>query len=695
MFTFSDRRPPPRLETLPPELLDQVLGDLARSDISHLSRTCWGFHSVFLPRLLGPPENFNLAVKWAIQTGVNSLVDRVIADYGAPVSTVAMTDKSGDSVQVLSLSLAAMSGQAGTFRHLIELGAQVNCHPAAHASSIRTLVRLLAQSPSPDLLRIFLEINPSLVSQLSQAQRTELLFNAVDAASREKFPWPVSSCLGIAKMLLAAGADPDPGVVPMRYPVHGHDVIMPTLSAAIKSRSPELVRLLLENGARVSSMQDTFFRVKDEPPLEQASSPAEHYPADITISSPMCAVAYWLAQTLSTTEPSARAQDFQRLAEIGRLCLEHGAALNDCVSIFYDSRVLRFRTPMMLYVAMVKDWGLPGDHPESDAMQRLRYLCEIGAAGLRDTQHRFAYEIETHAGRVGPLLRRSAHEHWASALKRGRELWTSPVHLLLKIWVPRGSALPSLAQPVKLLMAQYGASEGLRLESGRGPSPACPFAAELLALYKYTPRVGEQPNNSTLDDTDPVMSAWESIVASVIQYLTSPELDNLLFDYCWFKLTCLSHYFKLYDKYFFVRRPKMDSECCSVATSADDPFTRPTIRQLIAAGADINRKLEGRWTTSLQEFGRWLMGSGGECHGQLWGGHRYVGPIGLSEERARLLRFLIDECGADPTTPFRDQTMAEILRQNLQEKGVGVDETTDSYRRLVEFDWGPWLLFGC
>ncbi|KAL8371691.1 hypothetical protein RB595_001478 [Gaeumannomyces hyphopodioides] len=682
MLGSSDRRAPPRLATLAPELLDEVLGYLVCSDISRLSRTCWDLYAPLLPRLLGDPENNKNAVRWACRAGVDGLIDKLV-DYGAPISTVA-TERA--NLRVLTLTLAARSGQVGTFQHLIELGAQVDCPGVGH-SAIRTLVRSLARSPSPDLLRIFLEANPSLVSQLHQHQRTELLFHAVDAASRERNAWAFSSCLGIARKLIAAGADPNPSPILMRYPIYRYHVFLPTLSVAIRSRSPELVRLLLESGARVDSQLDTMFTVMDTPP-EQAS-PAEQWPEAVAGSSPMCAVAYWLAQTLSTTEPSVRAQDFRHLAEIGHLCLEHGAAVNDIVAI-QGKGALCLRTPLTLYVAMVKDWRPPDGQPESDAMQRLRYLHGIGAAGLLDTPRNLRYEITTRASQTKPTVRRQRRycRMWGA-----RQLWMSPAHLLMKLWSPFSSALPALVQPLKLLMSK----EEPRVASHLGPPHGHdgPSAAELLAIYRY-PEPTEQLGG-TRDHADPVMSAWESILANAIQRLNSTELDRLLSDYIWLKLTCANHYHEtrlgccqgLPSPWY------SDSECCKVAASADDGFTRPTIRQLVAAGADVNRRFCSRGPTWLQNFGLWLTDTTNRHNrpqfermpGIQWG-HFYTGLIGLTEERARLLRYLIDECGADPTIPHNGQTTAEILRQRLEKITWMVHQGSPIYERLIEFDWG-------
>ncbi|KAL8285040.1 hypothetical protein RB597_002225 [Gaeumannomyces tritici] len=679
-----DRQAPPRLATLPPELLDQVLGALVCSDISRLSRTCWDFYTLLLLRLLGDPENNSKAVRWACHAGVNSLIDKAV-NYGSLVSSVAIGRA---NVRVLTLALAARSGQVGTFQHLIELGAQVDC-PGVDHSAVRTLVLSLARSPSPDLLRIFLEASPSLVSQLHNHQRTELLFHAADAASRKRDAWDVSSCLEMARRLIVAGADPNPSPILMRYPIHSHHVFLPTLSVAIRSRSPELVRLLLENGARVDSQLETLFTITYR--LRKQPSPAEQYPEGVASFSPICAVAYWLAETLSATEPSVRAQDFQHLAEIGRLCLERGAAVNDSVAI-QRGRLRCLRTPMMLYVAMVKDWGPPGEEPESDAMQRLRYLLGIGGAGLPDTPRTPRYAVKMREGQTKPTVR-GHHAYWHSWRTR-QQLWMSPAHLLMQVWSPLASELPALVRPLKLLMSKNGP----HVTSHLGPphDQYGPSAAELLALYMYIPKSTEQPGGMG-DHTDPVMSAWESILASAIQRLEPAELNRLLKDYIWLKLTCAYHYHG--TSLECCQGPPSTtccgSQCCIVATLADDRLTRPTIRQLIAAGANVDHKISSAEPTPLQNFGLWLTHPHHHRHehqhvrmpGVQWG-HPRMGAIGLTEERARLLRYLIDECGADPTIPHNGQTMAEMLRQRLEKARQDIDQASALYERLVLFDFG-------
>ncbi|KLU87250.1 hypothetical protein MAPG_06251 [Magnaporthiopsis poae ATCC 64411] len=668
LAAFPRRPPLSNLERLLPELMMMVLyeTDLGLADLSRLARTSWALYGQVLPRLLASDELKNKAMQRALARNISSLVDKVVL-YGGPVSTVVSraewtswgTRWPGTGRTVLTLGLTARQGSFRAFKRLVELGARVDC-PEIDIYASRSLISSIVQPSSSAFLKIFLDgdletatENPPLVSQLPQHQLDAMLYHVAEMQNYKHSAWTASSCVDFAKRLITAGADPNPSWVLLEDPklnrarrrCRRRGIFLPTLSAAIISRSVDLVRLLLESGASVEALDHKFFTVLNSegryPGIRDGGSP-DPLPHEkkttrrpgLANHGPLFAVAYALADSLSRTgDASERAKDFQKLAEITDMCVKRGAKVNVSLPMQVNW-AMRYRTPLMLYLAAVRDWKpCGGSQPGSDAIQRLQYLIGIGASPVVfDDKNTTKCLPRMAIFNAGHIIRSGLPDRSPDAREILMERETSPAQALLEAWCPLGSALPLLVNPLKILLAPMGLqTDGIR-------------PVDLLASYRYAatahPVAPEQQGSAdtagATECADPVISAWNSIMTEVIRHLSPSDLDMLLADYIFLKATC-------------DRRPH-DGRSGGLTGSVER-------------------------TTS-------------------------PAPIALTAERARLFRFLIGECGADPAARCHGWTLPAILASGLGEEAGSIDQAAEEYNRLVRFDWNapgagngrPWLV---
>ncbi|KAL8370023.1 hypothetical protein RB595_000401 [Gaeumannomyces hyphopodioides] len=672
------------LERLVPELMDMMLYEAALdlADLSRLSRTSRALYGQLLPRLLATEKLRNQAMRWALVKNLDGLVHKAVL-HGAPASTIVITASTvairvwwtargariaGTGEEELTLGVAARHGSVGAFRRLVEVGARVDCLGVDNAC-LRALPWSIVHPASTAFLQIFLDgpgprvadgpkivtDTPSLVSQLSQHQLDQMLFNVVEMQNSKQSTWTASSCLDLAKRLLSAGANPNPNWIFLGEsssrpgPNRSHrGIFLPTLSAAVITRSAELVRLLLESGASVDALDQEFFSVVDrhgnyprwDPITGGIYDPLGRRPA-LANHGPMFAVAYALAEGLSRNDSAAaRAWEFRQLVDITNMCLARGAKI-DVRQPMQEEWAMQYRTPLMLYLTAVRDWApCRNTQPGSNAMQRLQYLVGAGASPA-------AIQEDIATERLPWIGISSAGDIFGSSMANRSdgprdipiERETSPAQVLLEAWCPHSSALPSLVRPLKLLLAPKGLqTDGIR-------------PVDLLASYRYAD--AEQPHDA-LQSSDPVLSAWNSILTDVIQNLSPSDLNMLLADYIFLKATCDG---RAHSETF--------DECCWTGDAADDGLTRPTIRRLLAAGADVDHMVGGEGgATAIQSVWFWLLRIRGRP-GIQWD-YDFPGPVGLTEPRARLLCFLIDECGADPATRCSGWTLPDILASDLE-----------------------------
>ncbi|KAL8420363.1 hypothetical protein RB594_003232 [Gaeumannomyces avenae] len=630
-------------------------------------------------------------MEWALTKNVDSLVHKAVL-HGAPVSThlkwarwTALGARvEGTGQETLTLDCAARNESFGAFRRLIEIGARVDCLGADGRGLAWGLAGLIVPRTSSEFLRIFLDYlgpraadgleivadAPPLVSRLQQYELDEMLYRVVDMENyREDYSeenrlrpctWTASSCLDFAKRLLSAGARPNPNWIFLEEPSSQEDhnrrhrgIFLPTLSAAIMTRSASLVRLLLDSGANVDALDRKFFAITDDPehPIGGQPDPCLHrysWPRPpIAYHGPMFAVAYALARGLyrndgASVSASVRATEFQQLVDIANMCLARGAKLAVRLPV-QVAWVMRYYTPLMIYLSAVSDWTPCRDtQPGSDAIQRLRYLLELDA-NPAVIEEDIATERLPWIGiyRSGENVLSMMPNMGGSPRDIPMKLEISPAQFLLGSWSrygPRyGSAIPPLILPLKLLLGPKGwQTDGIR-----------PF--DLLASYRYgSPR---QPSDADI-------SAWNSILTDVIQDMSPSDLNRFLADYIILKATCDD---SGGDEVSATPYSSGDSS----GYHADDGLVRPTIRRLVAAGADVNHLVGGEGgATPLKCICFWILSI--NCRpGVVWDSDS-PNVIGVTEQRVRLIHFLINECGADPATDCQGWTLPNLLVRVLE-----------------------------
>ncbi|EJT82144.1 hypothetical protein GGTG_02118 [Gaeumannomyces tritici R3-111a-1] len=671
--------PVSRLERLPPELMDMVLYETALdlADISRLSRTNRALHWLLLQRLLATEKLRNQAMWWALTQNLDGLVHKAVL-HGAPASThfryarwTALGARvEGTGQENLTLDLAAMHKSAGAFHRLIEVGTRVDCLGADG----RRLARHIVCPTSTEFLRIFLDNpgpraadglemvadTPPLVSQLQQYQLDEMLYRVVDMQNYREdrygtCTWTASSCLDFAKRLLSAGARPNPNWIFLEEPSSQEDhdrqhrgIFLPTLSVAIMTRSASLVRLLLDSGASVDALDRKFFAIREDYKQLYGGQHDPYLRLDrlyrprLAYHGPMFAVAYALARGLYRDDgASVRATEFQQLVDIANMCLARGAKLAVRLPVQVEW-VMRYYTPLMIYLSAVRDWTPCRDtQPGSDAIQRLRYLLELDANPA-------VIEEDIATERLPWIGIHRSGENILSMMPSPRdipmELEISPAQILLGSWSCQSSAIPPLILPLKLLLGPKGwQTDGIR-----------PF--DLLASYRYGSLI-RRPSDADI-------SAWNSILTDVIQDMSPSDLNRFLADYIILKATCD-------DSGGDEASVTPYSSGDSPGYDADDGLVRPTIRRLVAAGADVNHLVGGEGgATPLKCICFWILSI--NCRpGVVWDSDS-PNVFGLMWPRVRLLHFLINECGADPATDCQGWTLPNFLVRVLE------GEDTDS-----------------
>lgn len=600
-------------------------------------------------------------MKWACRSG-SAVAIRVAVRLGASVSAVpvgsvaaalaasrpvglvgaagASLGATGDAVVVkaLTLQLAAKARHVDTFALLVSLGARLD-EPGTSFASIRALVRLVTQGrDAPGLLRLFFPAGanaPRLASQLGQDMLDEMLLALLEGYCSPGTRPPSSDVstpdeyLGFARALLDAGANPD------RFrSFRGRSTSM--LSAAVKTLSPELVRLLLDRGTSPDGP-----RGLQPPPL-----------ADAPFQIPLCAVAYTLATSL--LNPSAQAA----LRQIAGILLDHGADIN--ISVPYFQRHgwnISFTTPLLVFLDTVNGWD-DDDNGGRHALDALRFLLDRGSNPDDPPMHP---GFESWSEPMNPSVVYSA------LLRSGRFSFgtarVDPVRDLLDKWGVGKVASPVFMSALELLVAHPDRRGGVVV------------VAEDLAKHEYSvppPSPSGSPTGTSTPNRDAVVDAWSRLISLIIRHLTPHELGEFLYAYTVRTATCpaTAPRSRFVCPYHYEQHEISD-------------ISKATVGVLLAAGADINHCLSkyDSWRyhddpnreytnqdgpeyglTALHAICFWLAGRA--CEEEDLGAWRpRCGGFRHTPTRAAFLRFLVQTCGADTGAKYLGRTPAEVLVQ--------------------------------
>ncbi|KAL2126568.1 hypothetical protein VTI74DRAFT_663 [Chaetomium olivicolor] len=614
-------------------------------------------------------------MKWACRTGCIAAIDtalRLGASISAvPVASVATKSKpvavvgggssgsnrankkrstaTGDAViiKALTLQLAAKGRQVETFSRLVSLGARLD-EPGTSIASIRSLIRLVTQGPDASaLLRSFFTSGAGLSTshlahQLGQEMRNEALIGLLQGCTPPRLSQEPSldEYVDFARALLDAGASPDL--------FRGSALrSTSTLSTAVRTLSPDLVRLLLDRGACPDGPTDL------QPP------PVPRLPLHI----PLCAVAHALATSL--LDPPAQAA----LRQIADMLLDSGADINVCVPYLQPNRWdVSFTSPLLVFLDAVDCWDDHGGGPQD--LDTLQFLLDRGSSPDGPPRHP-AYKTQrphiTH-----PALLRGGRYHLGPAR-------LDPIRDLLDNWGVNKLASPAFASAIELLVGHPSRRGGLRA------------VAEALTKYDYS--MSPSPSSSSSPDAiittkndDAILVAWSRVMSSTARLLAPHELGEFLYAYVVRKGTC----------------PKDRPLCQTWGHRSGEhhigDLARVTVAVLLDAGADVNyrhrpvasRRREERQQgdgnggqedgpTALHAICIWLAGRAPEenCSNRwkppCWGFRH-------TPRRTWFNRFLVETCGADPGARYQGRTPAEILVQ-LRRPELDAEETTDVWGR--------------
>ncbi|KAH8899351.1 hypothetical protein GQ53DRAFT_758562 [Thozetella sp. PMI_491] len=331
-----------------------------------------------------------------------------------------------------------------------------------------------------------------------------------------------------------------------------------------------------------------------------------------------------LLSVLTSTNITAQDQDSTNiLLNSGANPSYHGAQLNIQTLILRNKRrrELSFTNPFFIYLGRISSWE--GENG-STALQNIEYLLGNGAT----------LEMDGIACPDDP------------ALFSGRYRFQPPptaIELLVDKWTAVQLSQPHFLSALKLLV-RYGA---LRRHAGT-----------FLARYDY------DPSGNSLDPA--AQSAWEELLDAMLADPSQHEdIHTLLYTYITAKGT----------------RPKLDVYSSAKPTVTD--LTLATVTRLLGAGADINTRPTSGDPTALHVLcwryskAEYLHDSGAEPSNLNF-------TERLNSNRARFLRFLVEQCGADPMAEWQGRRPAETLRLGRVKLGDTEKTRVDELIRFLE-----------
>ncbi|KAK4186789.1 hypothetical protein QBC35DRAFT_475110 [Podospora australis] len=596
-------------------------------------------------------------MKWACKTGCNAAIDAALHQSASvsavPVaSTVAANSKPKpvatvggngdnaivtDTIKALTLQLAAKRGHIETFSYLMSLGARLD-EPGTSLSSIRSLVWLVTQGPDASaLLRLFFA-SPNHLDQLGQEMLNETLFGLLQgcAAPRSSKAPSIEEYLGFARILLDAGANPN------AFFALGSSSSS-VLSAAVRTLSPDLVRLLLHCGACSNGPPDA----------PQRLPPVPRWPLHV----PLCAIAYSFATLSSSVSSSLLNLSFTQssLKEIVCVLLHVGHAnVNTSAPYLHlDGWCISFTNPLFVFLDAVNNWD------SSDALSALKFILECGASpSIRTTTHPSS-DFER-AGTVSPALLRHGRYHLGPA----REF---PIIDLLDRWGVGKLSSPTFTEVLEVLARDH------IQPSGDENSRRARSIADELARYDYT--ASKAPLECEVDDS--ILCAWRRVITSLISPLlaTPHVLGEFLHAYIIRKATCPDH------------RPLVSIAYHSSQNHViGDDLAHITVQVLVDAGADVNHRRRGDGAsedgpTVLHVLCLWLAGRSPEEDDPLFGWKPSCLGFRHTASRAKFIEFLVETCGADASLRHRGLNPGQILGQLRRPELDTEEETGESGSR--------------
>ncbi|KLU86443.1 hypothetical protein MAPG_05456 [Magnaporthiopsis poae ATCC 64411] len=430
------------------------------------------------------------------------------------------------------------------------------------------------------------------------------------------------------------------------------EVSVPPLTVAIYTRMPERVKAAIAEGALVDPGYLT--RPATSPSHEEAR-PLYEKPWYV----PVCAAARCIGKSAGLAE-----QD-RSVLEIMSLCLEHGGDINLNVPI--GRKEIRFTTPLLMFLDALDGRAWAGAAAGADAsasalITSLKYLLDHGADPL-EPSHPSLFDSLVFEDPLGRYNEEPTEEEpwWFPA--------DPPADMLLGRWGVEHLANPAFALAIKMLLTH--------------PSVSADRAARTLA------RACAQPGARALT------AEWQGLVDALIEHFAAAgKLDELLYVFVVRTGTC----------------PMLDNtvSCYNGCRHEVGDGARATVRLLLGAGADVNwmwpddqvdwthnheqHEFKGPYVDEEEAYGptalhvicQWI-------NRRTWSHHPTVlteSPVEIrkyviGKERLGFVRFLLEECGADPDLLFERHNVPFHFSSGLYHNGYDEDREQDG-KALLE-----------
>ncbi|KAL8376214.1 hypothetical protein RB595_007362 [Gaeumannomyces hyphopodioides] len=428
-------------------------------------------------------------------------------------------------------------------------------------------------------------------------------------------------------------------------------VSVPPLTVAIYTRMPERVKAAIVEGARADP--EYLTRAMATWPFNEQGLPLYEKPWYV----PVCAAARCMGKSIGIAE-----QD-QPVLEIMSLCLEHGGEID--LNVPTGHKELTFTTPLLMFLDALdgRAWARAvagADASASALITSLKYLLDHGTDPLEPS----------HPNLLVSLVFEDPFNRYDQEPTEEEPWWfptDPPAGMLLGRWGVEYLANPTFALAVKVFLTH--------------PSKSADCAARTLA------RACAQPGASTLT------TGWQGLVDAVAEHFAAAgKLDKLLYVFVVRTGTC--------------PMPDNTVSCYNGCPHEVGDSARATVRLLLGAGADVNwtwPKNGVDWTHNHEQFG--ALHPAEEvafgptalhiiCHWmnrETWSHHPTVlteSPVEtrkyvIGKERQGFVRFLVEECGADPGLLFECHNVPSHLDFGKYNNG-GDTAKVEDVRALIE-----------
>ena len=601
-----------RLDRLPQELLDMVLNNLNTEQQARLGQCNKLLRGRVEPTLFGNPDNRGWAMRWACRGGYHKLILTAIR-YGSSPSIIPIHQETLDGetklIQPSTLAIAAKRNRHATFRFLIDQGARVE-HANIHPTSLKCILIYLSKPGAAETLNYLLH-TAGLMTDLDQPSLDFLFFNCLkfNSSLQRGRGGQASSptTLSNLRFMIRAGAN-----------LNGKDDNNdhPPLSIVIKQKKWDLFQLLIDEGAEINRV-------------------GHYWPKTMPLAVALCEMA-------TCTRTGNGSVSYNNRREAVAKCIEAGADINlvepTCLE---DSHILardmvKMVMPLIAYIEAVA--YVANCNWDRDKVSDLSYLVEELRASPDSVFDRLPDDFRVLSCDNLDLRNFSSFENCGEA----RFHPVHPVDALTRQF--RGRKLSPyddsyLVEAIKLLV----------LNGKLRPKKLARFMAPITL---DTPDEAASKNSNDW----PFFKHWSAILDFVAK-ASQAHLDEFLGAYIANRATYPARY------------PD------GGALTPLCPLFKATVSHLLKAGANINARIfpcrDSKELCTLLFRLCELYSKFDSFSGPFHSAAYYAGRRTLTDSRASLVAYLVNEAGADPRVPGlcqlgdpRISEMGDIIAMN-------------------------------